>query len=117
MRYDDMRADLGIPRSMLSDRLAKLVANGCLEKRPYREAGDRQRFAYALTEKGRGLATTVIALTQWSETFILGGPGLVDIVDETTGKPVKAALVDEDGHVVPADMATAVLRSAKSGED
>lgn len=111
MRYDDMRADLEIPRSMLSDRLTGLVANGCLEKRPYREAGDRQRHAYALTEKGRGLATALIALTQWSEAHILGKPGPAVIVDQATGKPIKAALIDEDGVVVSSDMASAQVRA------
>lgn len=110
VRYEDMRADLGIPRSMLSDRLAKLVARGCLEKQPYRAAGDRRRDGYVLTEKGRGLAITFIALTRWSETFILGAPGPIDIVDVDTGKPLDPALVDEDGTVVPTDRARPILR-------
>lgn len=117
MRYDDMRADLKIPRSMLSDRLSKLVACGCLEKRPYREAGDRQRYGYALTAKGRGLATSLIALTQWSEVHILGGQGPVAIVDQATGKAIEAALVDPDGKVVPADMATARVRGDEGARD
>jgi len=116
MRYDDIRADLGIPRSMLSDRLSRLVACGCLEKRPYREAGDRLRYAYALTEKGRGLATALIALTRWSEAHILGGPGPVDIVDQTTGRTVTAALVDEAGQIVPASNAVTKVRSEESGD-
>ncbi len=114
MRYDDMRADLGIPRSILSDRLAKLVERGCLEKRAYQEAGDRQRQAYTLTQKGRGLTTAFIALTQWSEGFILGAPGPVAIVDVTTGKAVQAALIDEDAQVIAAESAQPVLRVAAS---
>ncbi|MGF1463819.1 MAG: winged helix-turn-helix transcriptional regulator [Maricaulaceae bacterium] len=108
MRYDDIRADLGIPRSMLSDRLAKLVACGCLEKRPYQEAGDRRRYAYGLTDKGRGLAIALVALTQWSEAHILNAPGPVDIRDPASGEPVKAALVNARGHVV--DRAEVVIR-------
>ncbi len=106
MRYDDIRADLDIPRSVLSDRLARLVARGCLEKRPYREAGDRTRYAYALTHKGRDLATVLIALTQWSETHIIGGPGPVDIIDRTTGRPITAMLVDDADQIVTVADAT-----------
>lgn len=113
MRYDDMRVDLGIPRSVLSDRLAKLVASGCLEKRRYQEAGDRPRSAYVLAEKGKDLATALIALTRWSEAHILGKPGPVEIVDQTTGKALTAALVDQDGAVVPAERAGARVRVAK----
>jgi len=116
MRYDDIRADLGIPRSMLSDRLNKLVSAGCLEKRPYREAGDRQRYAYALTQKGHGLATALIALTQWSEAHILGGPGPVDIVDRTSGRTVTAALVDDAGRLVAAADAVPRVRSDAGGD-
>lgn len=115
MRYEDIRADLGIPRSILSDRLAKLVARGFLEKRPYREGGDRPRFAYGLTGKGRGLATALIALTRWGEAHILGRPGPVDIVDRTTGRSVTAALVDETGRIVASADAVPRARSEAVG--
>lgn len=35
-RFDAMHDDLGIPRSVLAERLSKLVAEGILEQRPYR---------------------------------------------------------------------------------
>ena len=111
MRYDDICADLGIPRAMLSDRLTKLVARGCLEKMPYRETGDRQRYGYALTEKGRGLALTLAALTHWSEAFILNGDGPIEIVEQATGRPLRVALVDADGAVVPVEAAEARVRA------
>lgn len=110
MRYDDIRADLDIPRAMLSDRLARLVERGCLEKRPYREAGDRTRHAYALTEKGQGLALSLIALTQWGEAHVLGRDGPVEIVDQVSGRVLRTALVDDDGRVVPAGKASIRVR-------
>lgn len=113
MRYDDMREDLGIPRSVLTDRLAKLVARGLLEKRPYREAGDRQRFGYSLTQKGRDLALTFIALTHWSEAHVLGKPGPIEIIDEETGQDLQVALIDRDGRIVPPDRAVPKLRARK----
>ena len=111
MRYDDIRADLGIPRAMLSDRLAKLVERGCLEKRPYRELGDRMRHAYALTKKGQNLALALIALTQWGEAHVLEHQGPVEIVDKTTDSGVRLALINDDGQRVPVENATPRLRA------
>jgi len=115
MRYDDIRADLGIPRAVLSDRLTKLVDRKYLEKRPYREAGDRQSHGYVLTAKGQGLALTLIALTHWSETFILAEDGPIEIVDQATGCELRVALVNPDGAVVPVEAAMARVRSGWTG--
>ena len=106
-RYDDMRADLGAPRSMLSNRLARLVEKGLMTRRAYREPGDRERRAYVLTESGRALALTLLALTQWGETWVLGRPAPVEIVDGATGEALRVALVNKDG--APMDIEKAKL--------
>lgn len=106
-RYDDMRADLGAPRSMLSDRLARLVENGLMMRRAYREPGDRERHAYVLTEAGRALALTLMAMTQWGETWVLGRPAPVKLVDGATGETLHVALVNRKG--APADIGKARL--------
>jgi DNA-binding HxlR family transcriptional regulator len=116
MRYDDIREDLGIPRSVLTDRLSKLVARGLLEKRPYQEAGDRPRSGYALTRKGRDLAVALIALTHWSEAHVLGAPGPIDVVDGTSGRPLRVALVDDRGAIVDPDRAVPKLRGPSRGQ-
>lgn len=110
-RYDDMRADLGAPRAMLTDRLGKLVDKGLLERRPYREAGARTRYAYALTTAGRDLALTLIALTQWGEAHV-AGPAPVEVVSAETDQRLRAALIDEDGN--PVDPGAARLRLRKA---
>lgn len=96
-RYDDMRADLAAPRSMLSNRLALLVEKELMARRAYREPGDRERHAYVLTESGRALALTLMALTQWGETWVLGHPAPVKVIDSTTGETLRVALVNEKG--------------------
>lgn len=101
VRHADFRDDLGVPRSVLTDRLAKLVGNGLLEKVEYREAGARARHAYVLTKKGRSLAPALIALTEWGVEHCLDGQSPVDIVDRKTGQQLRMALVDEDGKEQP----------------
>ena len=49
-RFDDFQRDLGVARNVLSDRLARLVDEGLLERHRYQERPER--FEYRLTEKG-----------------------------------------------------------------
>ena len=66
-RFDDMQRALGMSRTVLADRLAKLVDAGILKKEPYREEGQRTRFEYRLSRKGVGLVPAIIALAQWGK--------------------------------------------------
>jgi DNA-binding HxlR family transcriptional regulator len=68
-RFDDFHATLGCARNLLSARLKTLVANGLLEKRPYRDDRGRRRDEYRLTEKGRDLLPAVVALMQWGDRW------------------------------------------------
>jgi DNA-binding HxlR family transcriptional regulator len=52
-RFDDFQADLDVPRSVLSNRLAALVESGIMERCEYREAGKRARIEYPLSRMGR----------------------------------------------------------------
>ena len=99
-RYDDIRADLDAPRSVLTDRLNKMVNHGLLEKQPYQEPGSRMRHAYVLTKSGRELALTLIALTQWGEDHILNGSAPMNVVERKTGEKLTVNLTTASGKVV-----------------
>lgn len=101
VRHADFRDDLGVPRSVLTDRLGKLVRDGLLEKTEYREEGARTRHAYALTGKGRDLAIALIAMTEWGVKHCKGGQSPVKIVDSKSGQTLRVALIDEDGKEQP----------------
>lgn len=107
-RYDDMREDLAAPRSMLSNRLTRLVEQGLMCRQPYRESGDRERHAYVLTNSGRALALTMMALTQWGEAWLIGARAPVEVIDSRTGEALHVAVVHEDG--TPADITNARLQ-------
>jgi DNA-binding HxlR family transcriptional regulator len=111
-RYDDMRADLDAPRSMLTDRLGKMVERGLMDRQPYQEEGSRTRDAYVLTEAGRALALTLMAMTQWGERYILGCPAPVAIVNRSTGRELHVGLMAEDGEAVALASAALSLRKA-----
>lgn len=104
IRYDDMLADLGISRSILSDRLSKLVASGLFEKQAYREANDRERMAYVLTDRGKEFGLVMLAMLQWGNSTIKGGPRFV-AAKINDGSEVSVGLVDDAGtQVSPAEI-------------
>jgi DNA-binding HxlR family transcriptional regulator len=72
-RFDDLRTDLGISRKVLAERLAWLVEQGVLERRPYSERPPRHE--YHLTEKGRELMQVLFAMTAWGDRWTAGDAG------------------------------------------
>ena len=74
-RFDDFQADLDIPRSVLSSRLAGLVETGIMERREYRDKGQRGRTEYPLTEMGESLGLPFLAMTAWGDKWLGEGKG------------------------------------------
>jgi DNA-binding HxlR family transcriptional regulator len=98
-RFDDMRVRTGIPRQVLTNRLATLVENGLLRREPYREPGARVREEYRLTEKGLDLYPVLVALRDWGDRYLADpdGPPMVTTHREC-GDTVHTVLVCEAGH-------------------
>lgn len=61
---DFLASDEGIARNILSDRLARLEAEGFIEKRP--NPDDLRRSIYTLTERGLGLVPVLVEMILWS---------------------------------------------------
>lgn len=102
-RFDDLRADLGAPRGILSTRLKALVANGILERHPYREGNARVRHEYRLTACGMDLALPLIALMQWGDRHLQDEPSPLLIRHKATGEDLRVALVTPQGEAVEFD--------------
>ena len=99
-RFDAIKADLGLPRSVLSTRLRKLLDAGVLTKRKYQEPGQRARMQYVLTPMGVELALPLIALMQWGDKHIRKENPTAMIVERNTGTPLSAGLVNDTGAPV-----------------
>ena len=84
--FEEFQAGLGIARNILSDRLAKLVAGGILERS--KDESDRRKVIYSLTEKGAALLPVVVALRQWGEEWG-HGPAPIILADRRDGRPVQ----------------------------
>ena len=72
-RFDDLRDDLGISRKVLAERLAWLVEQGVLERRPYSERP--LRHEYLLTDKGRDFVRVLFAMVAWGDRWTAGDAG------------------------------------------
>jgi DNA-binding HxlR family transcriptional regulator len=96
--FEEFQAGLGIARNILSDRLAKMVAGGLLERVP--DPGDKRRVIYSLTPKGDALLPVVLALRQWGDRWGYGSTRVV-LADRRDGRPVRKICVHaHDGRVL-----------------
>ncbi|MBO9574386.1 MAG: helix-turn-helix transcriptional regulator [Sphingobium sp.] len=95
--FEDFQSTLGIARNILSNRLAKLVANGIMSREPV--PTDKRRVAYRLTDKGKGLVPVMIALRQWGERWS-GNPQRGAILSDCRDKrPVRPITIQSwDGR-------------------
>lgn len=73
-RFDELHAELGLSRRILSERLASLVDHGVLSRRLYCQRPPR--YEYHLTEKGRGLLPVLVSLQEWGLRYVVGDGSL-----------------------------------------
>ncbi len=85
-RFDEIQESLGVATNVLSQRLATLVDEGIVERRPYSE--HPERFEYRLTKKGRDLQPVLLALLSWGDRYTTDAAGApLETVHEDCGKP------------------------------
>jgi DNA-binding HxlR family transcriptional regulator len=108
-RFEVMQRHLGIARTVLTDRLNRLVEHGILRREQYSERPPRSE--YRLTKAGVALWPVIVALLQWGNDHLPDArPNPITIShracgEETTfslhcdhcGEPVTA--YDVEGHL------------------
>ena len=100
-RFDDLVRRTGLAETVASKRLRQLVADGLMERTPYREPGARTRYEYVLTARGRDLFPLFVALMRWGQTVEDGVRGGVELTHADCGAPLVPAVRCEAGHDVP----------------
>ncbi len=102
-RFADMRERTGIPRQVLANRLADLVAHGVLRREPYQEPGARVRHEYRLTRKGFDLYPVLVAVKTWGDRYLADaeGPALT-LTHRDCGGEIHDELHCDQGHAVTA---------------
>lgn len=97
--FEEFLSELGIARNILSNRLAKLVEHGILQRDPCPD--DRRKIEYRLTAKGQDLLPAMVALRQWGQKYgaeVVENPVLVDERDRLPIGPT--SILSHDGRIL-----------------
>jgi DNA-binding HxlR family transcriptional regulator len=107
-RFEDFQSTLEISRSLLSDRLGRLVDAGILRREPYKD-DVRTRDRYRLTEMGLDLYPVLIAIRDWGDRYLDADCPPVQIRHkECGGEPTLELRCDRCGEEIGARDAEAV---------
>ncbi|PWB79025.1 MAG: transcriptional regulator [Methylocystaceae bacterium] len=117
-RFGEFERNLKIAKNVLSERLAKLVENGLMERTDVRGRGNPRD--YSLTDRGRDLFPIVVALMQWGDRWIVGeGRAPILLFDRESGEEISRMQVSaasgrplslEDVRVAPGPGADEAIR-------
>ena len=83
-RFEDFQTSLDISRSLLSERLNRLVEAGILRREPYKDE-IRTREEYRLTEKGLDLYPALMALREWGDKYMADEGAPISITHRDCG--------------------------------
>ena len=72
-RFTDFVRRTGAQKTVISDRLKRLVDNGLLERVEYQQHPTRHE--YRLSDKGRALLPVLLALVKWGDDWVSGSAG------------------------------------------
>ncbi|GAA4017342.1 helix-turn-helix domain-containing protein [Allokutzneria multivorans] len=101
-RFDEMQRVLGIARNTLADRLARLTAEGLLDRVLYQDKPARHE--YVLTEKGRDFFPVLAAMVRWGDKWLTSEDGAPVHLVHSCGSAAHAKTVcSECGEPFTAD--------------
>ena len=69
-KFNDIAANTGAPRDILTARLRRLEELGVIAREEYSQRPPR--YSYVLTKKGRDLRPVVTTLKHWGDTHVTG---------------------------------------------
>ena len=101
-RFDDFCRRVGVTRAAAATRLSDLVDAGLLERRPYREPGQRSREEYVLTDAGLDFMPVVWAMFDWGQRH-LPNPTRLRLTHRDCGAEATVTIRCAAGHDVPPD--------------
>ena len=89
-RFDAFQSRLEVGRTLLSDRLGRLVDEGVFERARYREKPER--YEYRLTQKGLDLYPVLLSLMEWGDRYKVEDPP-VRLIHKACGAEAEPHLV------------------------
>jgi DNA-binding HxlR family transcriptional regulator len=110
-RFEDFWRRVGVTKAAASARLNELVEAGLLQRRPYKEPGQRSRDEYVLTNAGLDFMPVVWAMFEWGRRHLPYSPQL-RLAHRDCGAEATVEVRCERGHHVPADELVVQLASS-----
>ena len=109
-RFEDLARKADITEQMAAIRLKQLVEAGILTKQPYREPGQRTRYEYVLTSRGRELFPVIVSLIEFG-LLLQGDSKRLELVHgDGCGAPLTTHVQCTEGHSVQVTQAEARIR-------
>ncbi|OBJ92008.1 hypothetical protein A9W97_10945 [Mycobacterium gordonae] len=108
-RFDDLARGAGVTEQIAAKRLRELVDAGLLEKQPYREPGQRTRYEYVLTDRGRDLFPVLISLIEFGR--VLQAESGTELIHRNCGESVVPQVRCAGGHDV--SFSDVIIRKTK----
>jgi DNA-binding HxlR family transcriptional regulator len=106
-RFDDLARRAGVTEQIAAKRLRQLVGAGLLAKQPYQPPGQRTRYEYVLTERGRDLFPVLLSLIEFGRALQTEAGDGLEFVHEGCGAPLVPQIRCTAGHDVALSEATA----------
>src|ERR1700761_2310306 len=100
-RFEDLARKADITEQMAAIRLKQLVEAGILTKQPYREPGQRTRYEYVLTSRGRELFPVIGRLIEVGLVPQGDSRRLELVHGDGCGASIISQVECAQGHVVP----------------
>ena len=91
-RFEEFRESLGVAPNILTTRLARLVEDGFLERRQYRE--HPPRYEYVPTQRGRDFRPVLLSLMAFGNQHFAPEGAMVEVVNTKTGKAADIGVFD-----------------------
>ncbi|MGF1598893.1 MAG: winged helix-turn-helix transcriptional regulator [Acidimicrobiales bacterium] len=102
-RFNDIQEALDINRSVLTQRLARLVDEGVIERRRYQDHPPRDE--YDVTDKGRALWDVLSVMWRYGEQWLFDDRVPIEMYDKRTGERIEPAVIDRNSGQ-PLDVAS-----------
>ena len=112
-RFDELARKADITEQIAAVRLRQLVEAGILTKQPYQEPGQRTRYEYVLTSRGRELFPVIVGLIEFG-LLLQGDARRLDLVHgDGCGAKVASVVQCAQGHMVPLDQTEVRIANEK----
>jgi DNA-binding HxlR family transcriptional regulator len=102
-RFEDFWRRVGITKAAASARLAELVDLGLLQRRPYKEPGQRSRDEYVLTDAGLDFMPVVWSMFAWGRKHLPPYNASLELAHKDCGAEATVEIRCARGHRVPPD--------------